>query len=117
MTPYPKIKTKKSAAYEKFIRSKPCMICGGPARFAHQNLGYGCMGGKSSSIQGLPLCDDCHNMGEKSEHSGQIRFWANHFRLYGDECKPVLIDEYINGLKAMEMLKLLNEFLGTGGKL
>lgn len=118
MNPCPKPKTKKSAPFDKFIRSEGCEICGQPARGAHQNLGYGYTAGKASSIQQLGLCDDHHNMGRKSEHNGQVTFWASHFGVYQDDFPTWgLYREHVDGLKAKLIIKNINKYLGQGGRL
>jgi hypothetical protein len=118
ISPFQKRKTYRSAKYLAWIRSRPCVSTGGPARAAHQNLGKGHMGGKASDIQALPLSDDAHNMGGQSEHRGQVTFWSNVFHLSEDDFGSwALFREHVEGCKARLILEYINEYLETGGKL
>ena len=66
MTSYQKIPQQKSETYKLWLRTQPCWICGTFANTnidvvpAHQNLGYGKMGGKSHDMLALPECTACH---------------------------------------------------------
>jgi len=60
--PQIKIKPIESERFKKFIRGKPCRVCGTwlCIQAAHQNVWGGVMGGKVSDLQTLPLCASCH---------------------------------------------------------
>jgi len=97
MTAYPKTLPVRSKRYLAFVRTKPCLNCEGwvDIQAAHQNFGYGIMGGKVSDLQTIPVCGECHRL----EHSvGGKRFWV------GYDLKAVCAD-------------LLKEFKAQGGKL
>ncbi len=73
MRPHPKPVTHRDPKYRKFIRSKPCIVCGQPASFHHESsLGdSGGMSKKCSDYFGIPLCYDpvcgfsCHDDRER----------------------------------------------------
>jgi len=111
-------KTYTNRQYLDFIRSKPCIRCDRPAVAAHQNLGQGCMAGKASDIQALPLCNDCHNMAGRSEHRGQVTFWADVLHINRDDFATWhLFKEHVEGCKALLILRYIAEYLRNGGKL
>jgi len=95
MQPIPKIKPIRSETYKKFIRSKPCLVCGTTANIqaCHNNFGYGATGSKASDLYCLPGCRACHRW----EH------WQG----------QSLPEEY----RAIKCLEFLNEYLSLGNKL
>ena len=73
MKPNPKPITHRDPKYQKFIRDKPCLVCGRKATFHHES-GLGDSGGmskKCSDYFGIPLCYDpisgfsCHDDRER----------------------------------------------------
>lgn len=54
--------------YLAFVRSLPCVVCGGPADSAHHIIGVGGMGGtgtKAPDDMTMPVCDGpkgCHGL-------------------------------------------------------
>lgn len=77
--PDPKPITHRDPKYRKFIRSKPCVICGKKSTFHHES-GLGDSGGmskKCSDYFGIPLCKDHHH------ERGQIgfeSFWEKYWK-------------------------------------
>lgn len=65
---YPKPKTFRSEKYKRYIRSLPCLICGGKSEAAH--TGGGGMGLKGPDDGCIPLCHghhmESHRIGEKT---------------------------------------------------
>jgi len=62
MNPDPKIKNYQNAAYLKFIRSKPCVVCrrkSEPHHIRRQYWGAG-TGIKPHDYVTIPLCRNCH---------------------------------------------------------
>ncbi len=62
--------------YREWIRTLHCCVCGSfaPSTFAHQRiLGNGGMGMKPPDLDGLPMCHDCHMVGEHGQ--GVISLW------------------------------------------
>ena len=84
MKPHPKPITHRDPKYRKFIRSKPCVICGRSSTFHHES-GLGDSGGvskKCSDYFGIPLCHDpltfsCH---DERERLGFETFWAKYWK-------------------------------------
>jgi len=86
MKPDPKPVTHRDPKYQKFIRAKPCLVCGRKATFHHES-GLGDSGGmskKCSDYFGIPLCHrpalgfSCHNDRER------LGFKTFYTRLYRD---------------------------------
>ncbi len=64
-------------AYLAWIRSLPCLLCGGgPAEAAH--LGTRAFGQKCSDRETGPLCAWDHRVGPHSHHALGRRFWEHH---------------------------------------
>lgn len=57
---YFKTKTERSEEYKRYIRSKPCMICGSKSEVHHEAIVPGGIGLKCSDFETLPLCRNCH---------------------------------------------------------
>jgi hypothetical protein len=71
----------KSPDYQKFIKNKPCVICGRKSNFHHEGLNAGKkgVGTKVSDSQGVPLCPECHTIGTMALHRmGSRMFWEVH---------------------------------------
>jgi len=68
-----KQKTIRSAKHRAFIRTLPCVVCGGPSEAAHIRRGTdGGMGMKPSDSYTVPLCPHHH----REQHNiGELRFW------------------------------------------
>lgn len=82
MTQYPKQSKadKTDKKYQDWLKTQPCCNCGNePIEGvrdvvpAHQNNGYGCMGGKGEDRSAVPLCVLCHS----KEHNGRKTFWGD----------------------------------------
>lgn len=73
-------KPARSWKYKLWIRSLPCAVCGlEPAGEAAHTGSDGGMRQKSSDYSCIPLCCDCHTLGEKSYHRlGREAFEAIH---------------------------------------
>lgn len=76
--PDPKDILFESQDYLRFLRERPiCAACGRHGSEvmsivpAHQNLGYGKMGGKVHDSMAVNLCSICHG----DEHFGTVTFW------------------------------------------
>jgi len=73
------LKPERNAAYLKFIRSFPCVVCGGwrwieAAHFTAHGLGQ-----KASDLGALPLCRHDHRTGPLSYHElGPVKFSLAH---------------------------------------
>jgi hypothetical protein len=53
----------RSAAYLKWVRTRPCCLCGGMAEAAHHLIGTGQQGGmgtKAPDDLTMPVCSTCH---------------------------------------------------------
>ena len=66
--------------YRAWVRSLPCAVCGlEPAGEAAHTGSDGGMSQKSSDYSCIPLCSDCHTLGEKAYHRiGRETFEARH---------------------------------------
>lgn len=75
------------AGHLAFVRTLPCLACGGPAGTAHHlTIGRGRMGRKAGDDQAVPLTERCHNMHPESLHVvGEKVFWNR----YGIDPRPV----------------------------
>ena len=60
LNPIPKQTTYRSAAYRKFVASKPCCICGTPHLIAAHHAATGSMGKKAGDEYCVPTCFECH---------------------------------------------------------
>lgn len=103
LMPNPKTLPVRSPKYRKFIRTHPCLIsdmdCGGPVECAHINVDGGTMGGKSSDLFCVPLCNSHHTGNLGIHRIGEKTFWSFH-------C--------INPMR--EALKLINEYVSNWGR-
>ena len=63
MPAHKKMKIYRSEKYKKFIRSKPCIICGKTSQAHHVRRSYfgAGMGIKPSDFVCIPLCRECHS--------------------------------------------------------
>lgn len=100
--PFTKIKPIRSKKYREYAVTRGCIICGAPAVFHHENFGSSAMGGKSSDIQGVPLCPYHHTTGAGCRHDKTLS-WDKFY-------------EHHNVNPYLEVFKLLNYFLSNGGK-
>ncbi len=93
---YKKNKTYRSAKYLKFIRSKPCLVCGSKSVPHHESEGFynSGMGMKPPDTQCLPLCIE--------HHAERHRIPAQEF-----------YDNYNIDFK-VKMVNLLTEFIQKG---
>lgn len=75
-----------------FIRTLPCLACGGPGGTAHHlTVGRNRMGRKAGDDQVVPLTERCHNMHPESLHVvGEKAFWNR----YGIDPRPVATELY-----------------------
>jgi hypothetical protein len=65
--------------YKRFIRKLPCIVCGRNWRIEAAHFGPHGIGQKSSDLQTLPLCYQCHQTGTRSYHRlGPVEFAAVH---------------------------------------
>lgn len=106
--PRPKTKAVRSERYKAFIRTKPCLACSSTENIqaAHEDFGYGTMGGKAPDIQGIPLCFECHRL----EHQyGYWKFWKRVFTTIDTRTE-------ITAVLATRCLDYINEFIANGGK-
>ena len=63
--------------YLDWIREQPCAICEQrPVEAAH--VGLRGMGQKCSDYEAIPLCPDCHRIGEHSHHVLGKYFWSHY---------------------------------------
>lgn len=72
----PKLKPYRNADYLKFIRSKPCWICGRKhVQAAHVRKPYWGSGTgiKSHDLCTLPMCHCCH----RAEHDGLLNAYSD----------------------------------------
>ena len=92
MNPQPKQKAQRSQQYCDWLKNQRCVLCG---RFkdeyrdivpAHQNLGYGMMGGKASDTCALPLCTACH----------AVEHWKGNATVWNGINKERLIIEHLS---------------------
>lgn len=75
MNPCPKIKPVRDKPYREFIRSQPCLICGGSSMHHHEPLfGHG-MASKGPDDESLPLCPECHR---QRHDKGRYTFYEIH---------------------------------------
>lgn len=90
--PCPKQLPVRSERYKRYIRSKPCIVCGKrkDIQAAHQNIYEGVMGSKVSDLQTLPMCIHCHRETDQ------------------------LPDKLF---AAIEIIKNINDFFGSGSRL
>lgn len=96
------------AGFLKWLRLKPCCVCGraAPSEAAHLRMGNIDIGKratgmaeKPSDFWAMPLCSYCHRTNTNSQHNlGEIAFW-----------KAVWIDPFALAIK------LYAEFGGQGG--
>lgn len=73
---YEKRKPEKDEKYRNFIRSQPCLICGGKSQHHHESLSGGTMGGKCDDRESLPLCHYHHN--EERHQWGRETFYKKY---------------------------------------
>lgn len=73
MNPQPKTKPTRDNDYLDWLRSQPCILCGGgPCQAAHQRLLSGGTGSKPDDKHALPCCPACH----MAEHNkGILSAW------------------------------------------
>jgi hypothetical protein len=68
--------------YRKWVQSLPCSVCArDPAGCAHHLIGWGlnAVGGKSSDLLTMPLCDLCHTFNpEALHHLGHVEWEWRH---------------------------------------
>ncbi len=76
MRPQPKPERFLYPKYLEWIKTQKCVVCGKYATIgndvvpAHQNIGYGKMGGKSHDFFAIPLCHlPCHTAFEHNQKS------------------------------------------------
>ena len=93
MSADPKKITKRNPAYLKWIKTRPCVMCGAISPIdPHHESGIGNSGGmslKCSDFFAVPLCPICHNY---RHQFGYDSFWQ------GMDVKRIIIDlliEYI----------------------
>jgi len=97
----------RSKTYLKWLLTQPALCDHKTEVYAHQPLDGSSKGKKPSDLYAVPLCDTCH----KIEHQeGRLSFWTNVFRL-PETTKTFECKERVNGLLALECIKLANRFL------
>lgn len=80
--------------YEKFIRAKPCFICG--QRPTH---GHHWFHARSTSILLVPLCLDHHTRGNDSYHVLEVNRFEDHHGIKGEFKIINYLTEYIQILE------------------
>lgn len=77
-----------------FVRTLPCLACGGPSGCAHHlTIGRGRMGRKAGDDKSVPLTPKCHNDFPGSlHHVGEKVFWNK----LGIDPRPVALYLYQN---------------------
>jgi len=103
--------------YLKFIRSKPCVLCGQVSEAAHEDGGG--MALKASDMTAIPLCKKHHIEGEHKQ--GFKSFWSKqvHNRNYYQKIMlDLFIDFVVKSWPQAERMKffiwLLQEQLKSG---
>jgi len=88
MPAHKKMKIYRSEKYKKFIRSKPCIICGKTSQAHHVRRSYfgAGMSIKPSDFVCIPLCSECHKPETEKD-------------LFVELIIINLLMEYIEGLK------------------
>lgn len=101
--PVAKMKPIRSKAYREFIRSIPCMICGGRSTPHHENFGESTMGGKKSDLCCLPICEHHHTLSTTSRHQHPLG-WEAFYEKHNIDPK-------------LKVIEYTNYFFAAGGKL
>ncbi len=70
---FPKNKIYRSEEYKAYVRTLPCIVCGGNSD-PHHEIGGG-MGIKGSDLFCIPLCREHHR---EREDTGKETFWKKH---------------------------------------
>lgn len=85
----------------RFLRTKPCCICGAPAEAAHIRIGLFAGAMKPHDKHATPLCPRHHRDGPESQHAfgNEAEWWKRHDK------DPFVI-----------AARLYAEYGGTGGK-
>ncbi len=77
LTPMPK--PERNPSYLRFIRTFPCVVCGGWRWIEAAHFGAHGMGQKASDLDTLPLCVRDHRTGLLSYHElGPVKFALAH---------------------------------------
>jgi len=85
----------RSEKYKKFIRNKPCLLCGQPAVAHHESsLGNSGMGLKISDNYCIPLCPQHH----EERHRLGVKTWCERYPyVHLSRLVLRLITEYLTG--------------------
>lgn len=71
---FPKDKIYRSEEYKAYVRTLPCIVCGGNAE-PHHEIGGG-MGIKGPDLFCIPLCRGCH---QERHSKGVLTFWNDYY--------------------------------------
>ena len=76
----PRVDPRKDAAYLRWLRTLPCLVCGITVRIEAAHVGERGLGQKCPDRQAVPLCELHHRLGPHSHHTIGRKFWT-HWKL------------------------------------